>query len=146
MLMIASLVLFGTGLSNVRALMAFHVPRYQKIAGMGWVVAALIALYFQAAKGEGTNADFFVRALFVSFFMAMVVYVFSLGCGAPLKRVINGDGDGDGDDDGGGDGVAVANEGGSPSPTTSSNPIVQGTADPETELGVVQVGAGEEQV
>ena len=48
----ASLVLFGTGLSNVRALMAFHVPRYQKIAGMGLLSSLAIALYVQASKPE----------------------------------------------------------------------------------------------
>ena len=87
LLIFASQVLFGTGLSNVRALMAFHVPRYQKIAGMGWVVMALIALYFQAAKGQGLGAE--AGVLFGSFFMAGLVCVLALGCGAPLKRVIN---------------------------------------------------------
>ena len=85
--MVASLVLFGTGLSNVRALMAFHVPHYQKIAGMGWVVAAFSALYFQAAKGEGAGAGWDV--LFLSFVLAALVFILALGCGAPLKRVIN---------------------------------------------------------
>ena len=85
--MVASLTLFSTGLSNVRALMAFHVPRYQKIAGMGWVVAALIALYCQAAKGQGMGAE--AGVLYVSFVLAALVFILSLGCGAPLKRVIN---------------------------------------------------------
>ena len=87
MLMIASLILFDTGLSNVRALMAFRVPHYQKIAAIGWLVAGLIALYFQAAKNQGLVWGWF--GLAVSFVSAFMVFLLALGCGAPLKRVIS---------------------------------------------------------
>jgi len=60
-LVVSQLALFGTGLSDVRALMAFRVPGYQRIAGTGLIVMGLIALYFQASKGEGGNGACFLR-------------------------------------------------------------------------------------
>ena len=39
LLALCQLTLFGTGLSDIRSLMAFRVPRYQKVAGTGLIIA-----------------------------------------------------------------------------------------------------------
>mmetsp|Transcript_74152 Transcript_74152/g.211678 ORF Transcript_74152/g.211678 Transcript_74152/m.211678 type:complete len:349 (-) Transcript_74152:140-1186(-) len=89
MLAVSQLALFGTGLSNVRALMAFRVPGYQRVAGTALIVMGVIALYFQASKGYGLTYEEGLAAIIV-FCLALLVFVVSLGYGLPLKRVLNG--------------------------------------------------------
>ena len=88
-LAICQLTLFGTGLSNVRALMAFRVPVYQRMAATGLIFMGLVALYAQATKDEGAGEEWNVL-LWPVFFAATLVFVLALGCGLPLKKVING--------------------------------------------------------
>ena len=75
-LAICQLALFGTGQSNVRALMAFRVPGYQKVAGTALIVMGVIALYFQASKGEGTSEE--VGSLFAVFLLAVLPFSLAL--------------------------------------------------------------------
>ena len=89
MLLVCQLALFGTGLSNVRALMAFRVPGYQKVAGTALIVAGVVGLYFQASKGEGVREE--LGVLGASFMLALLAFMVALGCGLPLNKVLNGD-------------------------------------------------------
>ena len=88
MLAVCQLALFGTGLSEVRALMAFRVPRYQRVAGTGLLIMGLVALFYQAAKEEVGKEEGGV--LYTTFSLALLVFIFALGCGLPLKEVLDG--------------------------------------------------------
>ena len=90
-LVVCQAALFGTGLSDVRALMAFRVPGYQRVAGTGLIVMGLVALYFQASKGEGMGKGEEADSLGYAYLLGTLVVTISLMCGLPLKKVLNGD-------------------------------------------------------
>ena len=50
----------------------------------------LVALYCQASKAEGMGLEEGL-AIVAAFLLAEFVFIFALGCGLPLKRVLNGD-------------------------------------------------------
>lgn len=83
------LALFATGLSDVRALMAFRVPLYQRVIGTALVICSLVALWLQAAKAEGVSGDW--GPFNLAFGLSIVALLLALGCGLPLNDVLVGD-------------------------------------------------------
>ena len=60
------------------------------MAGTSLIVMGFVALYAQASKGEGLSEEHWA-VLLPLYFLAGLVFGLALGCGLPLKKVLNGD-------------------------------------------------------
>ena len=52
------------------------------------IISGVITLYFQAAKGQGMVGG--LGALYLLYVVGILMFTVALGCGLPLKRVLNG--------------------------------------------------------